>query len=121
MSGTSFLGGFAGQLSWSTSVIRNSFSHGNVVAGSNTAGFVGNISSGTVENCYSTAGNANGFSNGAAATNCFFDSTLSGNKTKNGGRTTEDMQKAATYSGWDFETVWETGESYPVLRGLGST
>ncbi|MFE3577726.1 GLUG motif-containing protein, partial [Lysinibacillus sp. NPDC059133] len=116
--GTSYLGGFAGYLSGSNSVIRNSFSLGNVAAGRDTAGFVGYLSSGKVENSYSTASNTNGFHNNGTVTNSYFDSTISGNMAKAEGRATADMKKAATYTGWNFESIWEIDEGYPILQGL---
>ena len=37
------------------------------------------------------------------------------------GRTTAEMTKTETYSGWDFENVWVMGENgYPLLRGIES-
>ena len=34
------------------------------------------------------------------------------------GKTTEEMMKQTTYSGWDFDTVWKIDENndYPKLR-----
>jgi len=50
----------------------------------------------------------------------FFDSTLANNHTALEGRTTVQMMTRATFTGWDFNTVWdiEEGRSYPFLRGI---
>ena len=45
--------------------------------------------------------------------------TSAGEEGKKGeGKSTEDMMKKDTYSGWDFDKVWKIyeGVSYPTLR-----
>ena len=33
------------------------------------------------------------------------------------GKTTAEMQTQSTYSGWDFDTIWQMNEGeYPTLR-----
>jgi hypothetical protein len=122
----SYIGGFVGSIgeSYSTaSTVRESFSTGHVVGGSSyTAGFVGNINAnGKVENSYSLSGNTNGFNYNGTVTNSYFNSDiLEVTTTKPEARTTEEMQRQATYVGWDFENVWEIeeGTGYPTLKGL---
>jgi hypothetical protein len=114
-------GGFAGRVSGTTAIIRNCFSLGNVVMGNNTAGFVGIITSGRVENSYSLANNFNGFDFNGTAINCYFDnSLLLSPTTRPGARTTEQMMSRANYIDWDFDTIWEIdeGKSYPYLKGI---
>ncbi len=119
--GAIYVGGFAGNISGANSVIRNSFSLGNVTSVNNSAGFVGTIASGKVENCYSLASNANGFNSTGTATSSYFNNELLAKpSTKPEARTTDEMSRTDTYSGWDFDTVWELDENngYPTLRVL---
>jgi hypothetical protein len=124
VSGASYIGGFVGYITGSTSTVRDSFSIGNVAGSSNTAGFVGYINSAKVTNCYSLANNTNGFaganSYGTVSSNYFDNDLLSIPSTKLEARTTAQMMSQATYTGWDFEIIWEIeeGVGYPTLRGV---
>lgn len=121
MNGTGYLGGFfIGCVEGGNSIIRNSFTCGNVASGSNTAGFAGYIYSGKVENCYSTSNNTNGFVfNSFTVTNCYFDSTIAGAAAKTEARLSDEMKKVSSYTGWNFDGVWMMEEgSYPVLSGM---
>ncbi len=117
-------GGFIGCVDGAV-IVRNSFARGNVSLGSNTAGFVGHTASSyapdlRIENSYSLSSNPNGFSLIAGTmTACYFDKDLAGTAAQPEGRTTDEMKRQSTYTGWDFDSVWMTGEEgYPVLQGL---
>ena len=107
---------------------NNCYALGDVAGGITSGGFCGWIS-GTYTNCYSVGqvnGGADvgiGFSVGALGTftNCFWDMDTSGQSTSGGsatGKTTVNMYKEATFTNWNFVTVWQIVEdtSYPTLR-----
>ena len=85
--------------------------------------------SATVKNCYSTGsvGNAsyaggligNAGTTGFTIINSYWDTQTSGMTTSKGGegKTTAQMKQQATYTDWDFSTIWEIDEgiSYPRL------
>jgi len=53
--------------------------------------------------------------------NSYWDTETTGQPSSAGGgegKTTEEMMKQTTYSGWDFVNIWEIDEgvSYPTLR-----
>jgi len=109
-----------------------------VVAGGDTAGgLVGlNYSDGSISNCYSTGavsasslvGGLVGSNVGGTLTACFYDTTTSGMSDSNGTPTiTANMKNQATFSGWDFSTIWgiDSGgtinNGYPYLQYFGSS
>ena len=55
---------------------------------------------------------------GGSVTNSFWNTETSGAATSNGGtgKTTAELQSAATYTGWDFTTVWTISNGSPALR-----
>lgn len=63
-----------------------------------------------------------GQNDGGAVTGSYWDMDTSGQSTSDGGtgRTTAQMKQQATFSGWDFTTIWGIFESktYPLLRSL---
>jgi hypothetical protein len=90
-------------------------------------GFSG--SRGTLERCYSAglitpltayAATFGGFcpSSTNTVTDCYFDTTASGQTSGMGtGKTTAEMQTQSTFIGWDFSTVWNIASgTYPFLR-----
>jgi len=116
-------GGFAGM----ASTITNCYSTGNVNGGSGFAGFAS-----TITNCYSTGrvSGGHGFASGINRTvsRCFWDVETSNYQqtTKDtaayaAGKTTAAMKQKATFTNWNFETVWmiNEGNDYPRLRGVG--
>ncbi len=125
--GEDYIGGFVG---WSDDSITNCYSTGSASGvGGSVGGFVGR-NEGLVMNSYST-GNATGtsFVGGfvgydiiGTVTNCFWDTDASGNlvSADGTGKTTVEMQQEATFTGWDFTTVWDINEgtSYPFLRAI---
>jgi hypothetical protein len=127
VSGNSDVGGFAGE---NSDVISNCYAMGNVSGDNRVGGFVGeNNADSTITNCYATgsvSGNSNvgGFagSNLDTITSCYWDKDTSGMATSDGGvgKTTAEMKKQATFTGWDFTNIWSIVEdvTYPDLIGM---
>jgi uncharacterized repeat protein (TIGR02543 family) len=116
----------------STLSISDSYATGNVTGRNKVGGLVGNWHiTGTIERCYATGhvsggtdqpdvGGLCGFSDGTI-TASYWDVETTGKSTSSGGGTgltTANMKKSASYSGWDFNTVWAITEDvyYPSLR-----
>ena len=90
------------------------------------------IFGGSVNQCYSTGSVSGGYSDymgglvgGLDELNCtssYWDVDTSGQATSPAGtgKTTEEMQQQATFTGWDFVWCWgiEEGVSYPFLHDL---
>ena len=131
VSGTYALGGLLGYLQTS---VYDSHANG-AVSGTNAAysgigGFVGSDFNAKVINCYSTGkvtgtGLVGGFTGSSwygtgTHTNCFWDTQTSGWVTSafGTGKTTSEMKKQATFTGYDFSGVWGISEnqSYPYIR-----
>jgi hypothetical protein len=124
----SYTGGLAGYFGDGT--IINSYSQASVTGTSTVGGLIGRlIGTGSygagayIDRSYST-GLVTGTSNvgglvgsGATVNDSYWDIETSGQSTSAGGtgKTTEQMQLQATFTNWDFPTVWviEEGESYP--------
>ncbi len=117
-----------GLVGWAwNDIIIDCYSNVDVISGgANSGGFIGGNSAATVTNSYSTGTvsgtiNVGGFSGKAGLTtlNCFWDMDSSGLLTSYGGigKTTAEMKQEATFTGWDFATVWAIYEdlSYPDL------
>jgi len=142
VSGTEDVGGFIGNANGfnaSADTISNCYSSGNVSNSnnyvSNIGGFAGHSPGTVMINCYSTGrvNGGRGFGMYIQQTsNCFWDiqtsnqpDTLGGEQGKQErlglvtGKTTAEMMRRATFTGWDFETVWDIseGNDYPKLRG----
>lgn len=130
-SGGGNVGGLVGHNDSST--IVDSYSHSYMQSGifwvSSVGGLVGvnNGNAALINRSYSVNGfNINGAPqglvgdqiNGAATTNSFWDTTVSGLGSSAGGtgKSTAQMQTQGTFvSGWDFSNVWVIG-GYPTLR-----
>ncbi len=108
--------------------ITDCYSTARVTGGNSTGGFAG-YNLGNINNCYSTGrvtGDqfVGGFAgeNYGAINNCYWDIETSGWVTSDGGigKTTVEMKKQATFSGWDFTTIWSIKEdvTYPYLRNM---
>jgi hypothetical protein len=123
------IGGLVG-LNLDNSTVSNSYSTGSVAGGSGSyqiGGLVGDNFTSTVSTCYST-GSVSGTSsvgglvgrNISIVTNSFWDKQTSGQTTSPGGTgmTTAEMKQQATFTGWDFTTIWKIteGVSYPKLQ-----
>ena len=130
VSGTNNVGGLAGYNYGGN--INDSYASGAVNGSSNVGGLVGFnygcCGYGDLRNSYST-GSVTGTSNvgglvglnyGGAPTNSYWNTETSGQATSAGGLglTTSQMRQQASFSGWDFDTVWRIyeGQSNPVLR-----
>ena len=112
--------------------LSNSYATGAVTGGSGSyylGGLVGNYAYGTtVTNAYSTgavtggAGNIGGLigrNDGGTFVSSYWNKETSGKTTSAGGtgKTTAEMKQQATFTGWDFATIWNIteGTSYPFL------
>ena len=137
VTGNRYVGGLS---AISTGTIENCYVNGSVTGNYWVGGLVGS-SSGRIENCYS-AGSVTGTGprfgglvgenhTGATITSSFFNSEETnlpgvgindGTGTANG-KTTANMKKQATFSGWNFTTIWGIQENatYPFLRFLPTT
>jgi hypothetical protein len=127
VSGNSLVGGFIGFLRIST--VTNSYSTGSVStsgAAYSVAGF-GTTEMATITNCYSkglvTGTNASGFVHDydyGTVNNSYWDINTSGKSTSSlgTGKTTTQMKQQATFTDWNFSTIWaiDEGTSYPYLQ-----
>ena len=100
-------------------------------------GLIGSVTMGEIVNCYSTVisirnimgdgitGGLIGASELATVTNSYWDTETSGLTTSAGGegRTTAQMNRQATFIGWDFDDIWQIdeGTGYPYLSALAHT
>jgi hypothetical protein len=129
VSGTGSAGGLT---AFNSGSITNSYSCGAATGGysggAGAAGFVGEDNRGTMINCYSTgrvtgSGNIGGFLgksyNIGTCSDCFWDNLTSGmNASAAGtGKNTTDMMRQATFTNWNFTSIWKILEnrSYPFL------
>ncbi len=129
-----YTGGLVGYL-WGD--IRDSYNTGNVSGNNDVGGLTGfNHNDGfgmddTIDNCYSTGvitGNSNvgaivGVQDGSDSTtlyDCFWDNQTSGTDIGYGagfnangvGKNTTEMKKQATFTGWNFATIWDIKETF---------
>ncbi len=124
----SFVGGLVG---CNNRTVSDSYSLGGSVSTdtyTHLGGLIGkNEVNKTVSNCYSTTdvtssgGSRGGLigSGGSALTNCYYDKNAAGMEGGTGTpKTTADMKKLSTFSGWDFRDTWKLHEdgAYPRLQ-----
>jgi len=125
VTGNLYVGGLAGALSEDGS-ISNSYATGPVTGTYETGGFVG-VNGGSISNSYATGlvtgtNSPGGFvgANGGSISSSYWDVTTSSRQASAGGvgLTTPQMKKLASFSGWDFSTIWRIYEdnSYPLLK-----
>lgn len=99
VTGTDYIGGFCGRNYLAGEIITNCYSVGVVSGSTNTGGFCG-VNDDTI-------------------TSCYYDSETSGQSDTGKGtpKTTAQMKQQATFTGWDFATIWYVNEDvdYPVL------
>ncbi|MHC4647359.1 MAG: dockerin type I repeat-containing protein [Planctomycetota bacterium] len=125
VSGSSYLGGLIGDTS--SGPISNCYAMGSVSGDSGVGGLVGRFYEGPILNCYSV-GSVSGNSDvgGLAAlgsprwaVNSFWDTYTSGTdySVAGEGKTTIDMQTAASFATWVCQFVWTINEGidYPRL------
>jgi len=113
VSGRDLVGGLVGS-SFERDVVLNSYSTGKVIdtdSLSYIGGLVGQYASGTY-----------------SSTTSYWDVDTSGVSYSAGaevGKTSSEMKRISTYTGWDFSTIWgmdpNINNGYPYLRGLLSS
>ncbi|MCL2290892.1 MAG: InlB B-repeat-containing protein, partial [Bacteroidetes bacterium] len=137
VTGDILVGGLVGENTFA-STISNCYAIGDVTGTLVVGGLVGyNFDASPISNCYA-AGNVNGESSSAGGlvgynelstiSNCYFDNEIAGgipgvadnvlSTIDITGKTTAEMQQQATFSGWDFDDIWNIFEdcSYPYLQ-----
>jgi hypothetical protein len=117
--------------------IKNSYSTASVTGKNATGGFVGDNSSGIIENCYSVGnvtstgtdgiggfvGRNTYYDNVGTVINSYWD-TQTSEQTESGGteqgKTTAEMKQQSTFATWNFDNVWafeaSTNNGYPHLQ-----
>lgn len=124
-------GGLIGEIKGGSA--SDCYARGNATGQTKVGGFVGHINGGSISRCYSTgavAGDSNvgGLvgSNEGTVNNSFWDIETSGQSSSDGGtgKITVEMKTKSTFTGWDFDTIWNICEgiyipSYPWLRWQG--
>ena len=128
VTGSAFVGGLVGYNDFGT--VSNCYATGLVTGSSDIGGLVGCIHSRTVSNCYAAAA-VSGFLRVGGLIGTYYEGTVShsywdiqasGLSTSSGGTdmTTAEMKQQATFTGWDFSTIWgiAEGASYPYLRAF---
>ncbi len=127
--GRSYIGGLAGRIS-ANSLVEDSYATG-AIDGSSYVGGITGILFGDLTNAYalgrflgsstSNVGPLVGFTdNSATITSSYWNSHIFGPTSNPAGttQTTEELYQEATYTGWDFTSVWsiQEGQSYPYLQ-----
>jgi len=122
-------GGLIGILS--SGSLSDSYARGAVTCSTYNGGLLSSCTYGTVINTYSTGtvtatgvprfqGGLVGSNSYCTYTSSYWDINTSGQTTSAGGtgKTTAEMKQQATFTGWDFSTIWSINENvdYPHLR-----
>jgi Concanavalin A-like lectin/glucanases superfamily/Secretion system C-terminal sorting domain/The GLUG motif len=129
-----YVGGLVGYLqAFSVTAINNSYCTGSVRGHVDVGGLVGWNYNSTVSSSYSTgvvsaisgsSSNLGGLvgANSGTVSNCFWDTTTSGQSTSAGGtgESTAAMKTESTFlgAGWDFHIIWAINNGYPYLINL---
>lgn len=123
VSGYSGVGAIAGI---NYSVINNCHNTGTVYGVNNVGGVSGSNDGGNMQNCYSVGtisgyspvGGISGKSTGGSIQNCFYLDTSAENNGIGTAKTESEFSDKDTFTGWDFDTVWEFSEELnrPVLK-----
>ncbi|WP_442795079.1 GLUG motif-containing protein [Pelobium manganitolerans] len=116
--------------------VSNSYATGSVTGNDDVGGLVGyNTANGSIiSNSYASGSvSGSGWQGGLVglaggdASNCYWNTTTSGQSNGNGtgvtGKTDTEMKQQATFAGWDFTNIWEVeeGVSQPSLRWMTLT
>ena len=107
-------GGIVGEFAKKATKIINCYSTGQVVKEDGASGNIydafGSAASGiVVTSCYALSNGGSDFAGG----------DKSGIGAECGNKTEAELKNQATYSGWDFTSVWKMGASgYPELRSI---
>lgn len=110
--------------------VSDCYATGTVSSGKYIGGLIGeNSATASITNCYSIGvvngsveyiGGLVGRNYGGPITNCFWDTETSGQASSAGGtgKTTAEMKQQATFTNWDFSSIWDITETitYPWLR-----
>lgn len=127
--GRSYIGGLAGRIS-ANSLVEDSYATGAIDGSSYVGGITGSLS-GDLTNVYAlgrflgtstnNVGPLVGFTdNSATITSSYWNSDIFGPSSSLAGTTstTEELYQEASYTGWDFTTVWtiQEGQAYPYLQ-----
>lgn len=130
VTGISYVGGVIGENNGTNSVVTDCYNTGDINGGTYVGGVVGhNSHTGSVTNCYNTGditgdeevGGVVGLSDGdGTVTNCYYYVDCCANSDSYGtALTNEQMLRAESFEGFDFETVWtmdgNSGYPYPKL------
>ena len=133
--GTAYVAGFIG-VAYTGCIVKNSYVvDSSVVTNTSTlrvGGFAGAIQTdANIFNCYSNtsvtgggtdAGAFIGYNSGATCTNCFYDTdtAVEPDNVCGTGKTTLQMFQEATFTNWDFDTIWTIEEdvNYPRLQSF---
>ena len=103
LKGQVYIGGLVG---CNNHNIKNSYAVGEVIVTNGEVDFIGGL--------------IGWLMGGGKVTSSYYDSTTTGQSDtgKGVGKTTSEMKQAATFEGWDFETIWTIVEdsSYPTLE-----
>lgn len=130
--GHSTLGGFVGHTWYSSDILTDNYATGTVRGhpeeGEEIGGFVG-LANSWIDNSYSVGAvygmDSFGFIGAKASNrsdpvrNSYYDintSGRSGHRLGSQGLTNPEMKDQDSFPDWDFETIWEMGEEYPLLR-----
>ena len=129
VTGISYVGGVIGENNGTNSVVTDCYNTGGITGGTYVGGVVGhNSHTGSVTNCYNTGsvtgdesvGGVVGLSDGDAdVTNCYYYVDCCANSDSYGtALTNEQMLRAESFEGFDFETVWtmDGNSSYPYPK-----
>ena len=133
--GLFYAGGINGYVSGST--IKESYNIAEIKAKYNSGGIAGDVSNSTIQSTYNTGVVSSSYRNGSSgAIAGEFDGTLINsyyldNMNKGVGtgiddgtykKTLEEMKTPSTFSGFDFTTIWTTGQNpqyqFPELTGM---
>jgi len=131
--GGRYTGGLVGY-NYDDATVENSYSHAFTSGFRYVGGLVGvNGESSTVEDCYSTGevsgtqniGGLVGRNSSSTITTSYWDTETSTQTSSDGGegKSTVEMMQQATFSGWNFATVWriDEGNSYPEQQWQPTT
>ncbi|MCK4521516.1 MAG: hypothetical protein KAU20_03000, partial [Nanoarchaeota archaeon] len=130
VSGNLYVGGLSGGATSPTNCYATGAVVGTTGASKGYAGgLIGFLSDRTATNCYSTgsvsgsnAGGLVALDVGATYNDCFWDTQTSGQGSSAGGtgKTTVQMKQEATFTNWNFSTIWNIteNETYPFLQPI---
>lgn len=125
--GAEYVGGLAGGVDLSTSIVQDCAANTSVAAsGGAVGGLLGSCFSAAVDRCYAAgavsgltdAGGLIGYCSSPLISNSFYDSQTTGQAGQGTPKTTAQMRTQSTFTGWDFASKWRIcdGMNYPRLQ-----